>query len=160
MKFIVLYGYFPCFESSISGIERTPFTKKWIGQLVLKGIHSHGYTPIRNPPPQALPFPIMYNGTNWLSYFNRSSSIPSDDVYLSEHHPQLIVKDMLEVDSERYGIIERVYVYNSHGDVLLEQECGEELLCKMDVSELPAGIYNLAVMQKKGGIKSRRFLKE
>ena len=56
--------------------------------------------------------------------------------------------------------MERVYVYNSHGDILLEQECGEELLCKMDVSELPAGIYNLAVMQKKGGIKSRRFLKE
>ncbi len=102
----------------------------------------------------------MYNGTNWLSYFNRSSSIPSDDVYLSEHHPQLIVKDMLEVDAERYGIIERVYVYNSQGDILLEKECDEELLCKMDVSELPAGIYNLAVMQRKGGIKSRRFLKE
>ena len=160
MEFIVLYGYFPCFESSISGIERTPFTEKRIGQLVLKGIHLPRIHPNSKPASPGLPFPIMYNGTNWLSYFNSSSSIPSDDVYLSEHHPQLIVKDMLEVDSERYGIIERVYVYNSHGDILLEQECGEDLLFKMDVSELPAGIYNLAVMQKKGGIKSRRFLKE
>lgn len=39
MEFIVLYGYFPCFESSISGIEKTPFTEKRIGQLVLKRIN-------------------------------------------------------------------------------------------------------------------------
>ena len=83
-----------------------------------------------------------------------------DDVFVSGNHPQLIVKDLLEEDAERYGIIERAYVYNSMGDVLLEKDCRDELLCRLDVSGLPAGIYNLAVMQKKGGIKSRRFLKE